>query len=164
MYILDSNVLISAKNLHYAFDIAPGFWEWLDGQLGIRTVCSVEEVFGEITKGDDELVGWASNHKPRFEAHSEDSAACLKVLSKWVLARPYTRAAVDKFLRSADLHVIAFAMAHNHTVVTHEKSEPNSKKSVKIPDVCLAHKVDVIGPFEMMRRERARLVLPPRNN
>jgi hypothetical protein len=163
VYILDSNVLIAAKNLHYAFDIVPGFWEWLDGQLAVRTVCSVEEVFSEISKGDDELVGWASNHKPRFEPHSEDSAECLKLLSRWALAQPYTRAAVDKFMGSADLHVIAFAMAHNHTVVTHEKSEPTSKRSIKIPDVCLAHNVEVMGPFEMMRQERARLVLPPRN-
>jgi hypothetical protein len=162
VYILDSNVLISAKNLHYAFDIVPGFWDWLDSQLGVRTVCSVEQVFGEISKGDDELVAWAANHKARFEPLSEASVECLKTLTKWALAQQYKPAAIDKFLSSADLHVIAFAMAHNHTVVTHEKSEPASKKSVKIPDACHAFNVDVMGPFEMMRRESARLVLPPR--
>jgi Domain of unknown function (DUF4411) len=30
MYLLDSDVLISAKNLHYAFDLVPGFWSWLE--------------------------------------------------------------------------------------------------------------------------------------
>ena len=25
-YLLDANVLISAKNLHYGFDFCPGFW------------------------------------------------------------------------------------------------------------------------------------------
>ena len=30
MFLVDSNVLIEAKNRYYAFDIAPGFWKWLD--------------------------------------------------------------------------------------------------------------------------------------
>ena len=29
-YLVDANVLIEAKNRYYAFDIAPGFWKWLD--------------------------------------------------------------------------------------------------------------------------------------
>lgn len=29
-YLIDANVLIEAKNRYYAFDIAPGFWKWLD--------------------------------------------------------------------------------------------------------------------------------------
>lgn len=36
-YLLDTNVFIAAKNLHYGFDICPGFWSWLDqvGRAGI---------------------------------------------------------------------------------------------------------------------------------
>jgi hypothetical protein len=28
-YLLDANVFIQAKNLHYGFDFCPGFWDWL---------------------------------------------------------------------------------------------------------------------------------------
>ncbi len=28
-YLVDSDVLITAKNLYYAFDICPGFWKCL---------------------------------------------------------------------------------------------------------------------------------------
>jgi len=28
-YLLDANVFISAKNLHYGLDFCPAFWEWL---------------------------------------------------------------------------------------------------------------------------------------
>jgi len=28
-YLLDANVFISAKNLHYGMDFCPAFWEWL---------------------------------------------------------------------------------------------------------------------------------------
>jgi hypothetical protein len=32
-FCFDSNVLIEAKNGPYAFDIAPGFWSWLDSLI-----------------------------------------------------------------------------------------------------------------------------------
>ena len=28
-YLLDANIFIQAKNLHYGFDFCPAFWEWL---------------------------------------------------------------------------------------------------------------------------------------
>ena len=28
-YLLDADVLIGAKNLHYGFDFCPAFWDWL---------------------------------------------------------------------------------------------------------------------------------------
>ena len=28
-YLLDSNVFIEAKNLHYGLDFCPAFWDWL---------------------------------------------------------------------------------------------------------------------------------------
>lgn len=28
-YLVDSNVFIQAKNLHYGFDFRPAFWDWL---------------------------------------------------------------------------------------------------------------------------------------
>ena len=28
-YLLDSNVFMAAKNLHYGLDFCPAFWDWL---------------------------------------------------------------------------------------------------------------------------------------
>ena len=28
-YLVDANVFIQAKNLHYGFDFCPAFWDWL---------------------------------------------------------------------------------------------------------------------------------------
>lgn len=28
-YLLDADVFIAAKNLHYGLDFCPAFWEWL---------------------------------------------------------------------------------------------------------------------------------------
>ena len=31
-YLLDADVFIRAKNLHYGLDFCPAFWDWLVGQ------------------------------------------------------------------------------------------------------------------------------------
>jgi len=61
------------------------------------------------------------------------------------------------FLQGADYWLIAHAIAHSHTVVTHEK--PSDGRKVKIPNVCVGHGIRCVTPFEMLRSERARFVL-----
>ncbi|MDR1512548.1 MAG: DUF4411 family protein [Propionibacteriaceae bacterium] len=59
----------------------------------------------------------------------------------------------------ARLQLIAYAHAHGHTVATHEKSRPEAKKTIMIPDACKALGVDCVDPFRMLRDEKARFVL-----
>ena len=59
-YLLDSNVFIQAKNLHYGFDFCPAFWDWLDVNNEWGKVFSVEKVGDELVAGSDELAEWAS--------------------------------------------------------------------------------------------------------
>lgn len=48
MFLLDANVLIEAKNRYYAFDIAPGFWRWLENAHSRGVACSIERVREEL--------------------------------------------------------------------------------------------------------------------
>lgn len=41
-YLLDSDVFIQAKNLHYGFDFCPAFWAWIDERHAAGTVFSIE--------------------------------------------------------------------------------------------------------------------------
>jgi len=79
-------------------------------------------------------------------------------VSTWAMGQSYSPRAVELFSQGADSYLVAYAHAHNMTVVTHEKPE-NSKSIVKIPNACVALGVHFITPFEMLRRERARFVL-----
>ena len=54
-YLLDANVFIQAKNLHYGFDFCPAFWDWLIRQNQAGEVFSIEKVGSELLAGDDEL-------------------------------------------------------------------------------------------------------------
>jgi hypothetical protein len=46
-YLLDSNVFIQAKNLHYGFDFCPVFWEWIGQSHAAGTVFSIDKVADE---------------------------------------------------------------------------------------------------------------------
>jgi Domain of unknown function (DUF4411) len=58
----------------------------------------------------------------------------------------------------ADYYLVAQALAHGATVVTHEKAAA-TVRSIKIPSVCIGLDVKCMTPFEMLRHERARFVL-----
>ena len=59
---------------------------------------------------------------------------------------------------SADLKLIAHAMASGATVVTREQPAPDSKKKIKIPDACNAFGVNWTDPFSLYRTLGMRLV------
>ena len=81
-YLLDANVLIQAKNLHYGFDFCPAFWDWLIENNIAKRVFSVEKVGDEINAGDDELADWALNRGAGFFL-KPDAAILPAVLRKY---------------------------------------------------------------------------------
>ena len=48
VYVVDSDVLITAKNLYYAFDICPGFWRCLLHHHRRGRVFSIDPVRREL--------------------------------------------------------------------------------------------------------------------
>lgn len=58
-YLLDADVFIRAKNLHYGLDFCPAFWEWLIQSNADGTVFSIEKVGDEVQALTDELSEWA---------------------------------------------------------------------------------------------------------
>lgn len=47
-YLLDANIFIQAKNLHYGFDFCPAFWDWPVENNGAGRVFSIEKVGDEL--------------------------------------------------------------------------------------------------------------------
>lgn len=161
MYLVDANVLIEAKNRYYAFDIAPGFWAWLDHAHARGTVFSIERVGEELRHGDDELAEWAKTHRSFFYPIDQPTTSFFTRLSAWAQSRNFTQAALDEFSAdAADYLLVAFAAAHTCTVVTHETAGSGSRKRVKIPDACQALDVTWVNTFEMLRRTGVILELP----
>ncbi|WZH53398.1 MAG: DUF4411 family protein [Nocardioides alkalitolerans] len=161
MYLLDANAFMEASRLYYAFDIAPGFWSWLGDPALAGQVASIEAVKDEITAGTGDLVAWARARPPSFWlTDTADVVSAMAELSAWATdpARQYRQEAKDEFLDSADYKLIAHAMAIGGVVVTRERPAPESKKRIKIPDVCDAFGVDWTDPFSLYRTLGMRLV------
>jgi hypothetical protein len=74
------------------------------------------------------------------------------------MGQKYEPAAVNTFLQVADYYLVAHALAHGYTVVTHEKAS-QSLKRIKIPEVCIGLNIKIMSPYEMLRHERARFIL-----
>jgi hypothetical protein len=160
-YLLDSDVFIQAKNLHYGFDFCPAFWDWIDHQAATAAVLSIEKVRDELIGGGDDLTTWAQQRGDEFFLRPDaDVLTSLRTASAWANGAGYEPAAVNIFLQAADYYLVAHAHAGNHVVVTHEVPSPSTKK-IKIPDACIGMGVKCMSPFEMLRTERARFVLPP---
>jgi len=94
-YLLDANVFIQAKNLHYGLDFCPGFWDWLLQKHASNELFSIEKVGDELTAGDDELSNWADERGTTF--FLKPDAAILPALgtvSTWATNQQYDSAAV----------------------------------------------------------------------
>jgi hypothetical protein len=157
-YLLDSDVLIQAKNLHYGFDFCPAFWAWIDERHATGAVFSIEKVGDELKAGADDLASWASSRPELFLKPDSAVIPSLQTVSQWATNGAYSPAAVSTFLQVADYYLIAHAHAHQHIVVTHEVVAHGTKK-IKIPNACIDLGVKCMTPFEMLRLETARFVL-----
>lgn len=158
-YLLDANVFMSAKNLHYGLDFCPAFWDWLAHKGNTGTVSSIDKVADEIEAGQDELSDWARNHgHTLFRRTPPALAPQFTQVSTWATGQQYTPAAINTFLQIADFYLIAHALAGNHVVVTHEHPS-NSLNRIKIPDACVGLGVRFMTPYQMLRIEQARFVL-----
>jgi hypothetical protein len=159
-YLLDANVFVQAKKLHYGLDFCPAFWEWLIEENAAGRVVSIEKVSDEIEAGADELWDWAKARGNGFFLKPDAALpAALARVSTWATTQNYEPAAVNTFLQVADYYLVGHALAHGNTVVTHEIPS-TSKKRIKIPDACIGLNVKCVTPFEMLRTSKARFVLP----
>jgi hypothetical protein len=160
-YLLDANVFIQAKKLHYGFEFCPAFWDWLIRENAAGRVFSIEKVGDEVEAGQDELSVWASQRESGFFlAPGPETLPAMTTVSRWAFGQQYEQAAVNTFLQLADYYLVVYALTHGHTVVTHEIPSASTKR-IKIPDACVGLGVRCVTPFEMLRNSRARFVLGP---
>jgi hypothetical protein len=158
-YLLDADVFIRAKNLHYGLDFCPAFWDWLVAENAAGNLFSVEKVGDEVQAVADELSDWAAARGSDFFLRPDPTVfPALASVSSWAAGHRYEPSAVSTFLQVADYYLVAQALAGEHTVVTHEIPSATTRK-IKIPDACIGLGIKCMTPFEMLRTERARFVL-----
>ena len=153
-YVLDANVFIESAKNHYAFDIAPRFWEALILHSNGGRIQSIDRVKAEIDRMKDQLADWAEKQFPHAFASTDDGAviAAFGNLMNWVQAQAqYKDEAKAEFATVADGWLIAYAMTSGRIVVTHEQLNPHIRRKVPIPNICQEFGVPFINSFEMLR-------------
>ncbi len=153
-YLLDANVFIQAHRFYYPMDVFPIFWDWLKRENEKESIFSLDMIFDELKIGEDGLADWCNKlNRDNWFLSSEDEITQnnLSTIADWVLMQDYKETAKAEFLSVADPWLIAKAKTDNMTVVTQEKSDPNSKRKIFIPDVCMAFDVNFINTVDLLR-------------
>ena len=156
-YLVDSDVLITAKNLYYAFDLCPGFWKSLLHYHGEGRVFSVDRVRSELLAGrsTEDLVQWVKNDVPGeffLAVDTDEVARVYTEVMMWIQRHSrYSDQARAKFATGADGWLVACAQVRGATVVTNERPAPESRRGVKLPEVCDEFEVPWQNTFVMLR-------------
>ena len=162
-YLLDSDTLISAKNDWYRFSFCPAFWDWILKSNSGGLVFSIEAIEIELKRGNDNLAAWVRGQASRIFLKPDTNVTnAAALVSAWVSAQTqFTPAARNEFFAAADYWLCAHGLAYGYTVVTRERPDPNSRRKVKIPDVCNALGIAWSSPFAMLEKESAQFRLSP---
>jgi hypothetical protein len=156
IYIVDTNFFIQAHRSFYPLDVAVGFWDRVRLLADEGKIISIDKVRAEIYKNDDELKQWCELNLPAAFFHSTKNISIhYSNVINWANDKrdQYTLAALTQFMdiEEADPWLVSYAISTGFTVVTQEESAPQSKKSIKIPDVCQVFNVQYLKPIDMFR-------------
>ncbi len=155
-YLIDSDVLITAKNRYYAFSICPGFWDSVLHGHSLGHIHSIDRVKQELLLGrhDDDLVRWVGQSVPAgffLDSNVEEVVTTFTRVMLWVTRHAqYYDEAKANFASGADGWLVAHGMASGKTVVTNEQPRPESRSQIKLPDVCNAFSVNFEDTFAML--------------
>ena len=156
LYILDANVIITAKDSYYAMDQVPEFWPWLVHQAAQNHLKMPMEILEEVSAGpnkDDLFHKWRKD-KETTRALLLDEEADPEVLQR-VIDEGYDASLTDDELITIgkDPFLVAYALnGPDRTVVTTEVSAPAKRRqNRKVPDVCAQFNVPCINTFRLTR-------------
>ncbi|PKD20589.1 DUF4411 family protein [Salegentibacter salarius] len=158
-YLLDTNYFIQAHRSYYPLDVVESFWVRTKELAKNGHIISIDKVKKEIydkASHEDELKIWCGDNLENEFFNSTDIALPQYIqIVQWVnsMRHQYHDSAIEEFLQAdlADPWLVAYAMKENLVIVTYEKSAPDSKKRVKIPEVCNRFGVRFIDTIGMMR-------------
>lgn len=153
-FLIDTNVFIDSKNFSYNFDYCRIFWDFLLTLHDNGLIYSIDKVKNEICNKEDPLCKWVKEELPAtfFESEYTSMANYAKLIN-WSMSLDITDKAKSDFASQdkADAFLIAHAMTHDFTIITHEKASGGlPKKRILIPDAAAIHGVDTLTLFEFL--------------
>lgn len=152
-FLIDSNVFINAKYFHYNFNYCKMFWDYLVDLHKNDIVFTINSVKKELMAKPDEISHWINHEVPAsFFLDEMSSMANYAKLMNWSQKLDVIDKAKEDFASQskADAFLIAHAMTHNFSIITHERSQPGAKKRIMIPNAADAHGVNTLTIYEFL--------------
>ncbi len=156
LYIVDSNFFIQAHRAYYPIDVIQSFWTKVKQLANEGKIKSIDKVKTEIYSHEDELKVWCEENLPDdFFLDTSSTLDDYAEIVVWAnsMSDFYRPLAIQEFLSAdlADPWLVAYAKANGCTIVTYEKSEPNRKSRIKIPEVCNQFGVKYLNTVDLLR-------------
>jgi len=154
-YVLDANVFIQSHKGHYAFDLAPGFWESLIKHSNEGRIVSIDWVRNELKNKNDILSEWIKKEFTQAftSTDRQDVISAYSEIMNWVNNHnQYLDYAKEDFASHADPWLIAYALSTGYILVTEEIYDAKIKRKIPIPNVCKEFNVEYLHTFDMLRR------------
>ncbi len=136
LYLLDANVLITAKNLYYEFGRVDQYWEWLAYQAEQGRAKVPVEIYEEITAGTDQLSAWAKDNKASLILEEDVDIALVQRVIIEGYAPDLTDIEIEVIGRDPFLIAYALTDVGNRVVVTTEVRSNKQRHNRSIPSVC----------------------------
>ncbi len=154
-YLLDANVFIQAHRLYYPFDVFPGFWSWLEQENKADSIGTIDWVCAEIKAGDDQLSEWMKNlDSDEWVLKCDDETTqqnYARIADQIMGNTHYTQPAKEEFFDLADSWLVAKSRALGITIVTEERSNPQKRNQIYIPDICKMYGIPCINTISLIR-------------
>ncbi len=159
LYLIDSSVLITAKNTYYPIDRVPEFWSWLRHNGNEGYVKIPLEIWEEIEDGPkdgdkDALLAWLQEDgcKEALLLEEEADIDLVRRVTDEGYAVDLTDDEIEQMGRDPFLIAYAFAAPAERCVVTTEVSRPGRQRQNRhIPDVCNTLGIPCCDTFQLIR-------------
>ncbi|WP_270725874.1 DUF4411 family protein [Shimia sp. Alg240-R146] len=156
MFLIDANVLITAKNTYYPLEHIPQFWTWLIHQGEANTIKMPREIYDEVSGGSDDLAEWIKCEDAK-NALLLDEDADLALVQQAL--RDGYQSDDAKFTDSElikvgrDAFLVGYGLVDDsRTVVTKEVSKRTKRLgATRLPDACDDCSVRWCDDFTMYR-------------
>lgn len=162
-YLFDANIFIQSHNLHYHPSYCIGFWDWVVLGHHAELFYSIDKVQKELIKppnSTDELSALLRNNaipSSIFLATITDKQVMKNYaqIMTWAYSNShFNQKAKDDFAQAdtADAYLIAMAMTYGFDIVTDERSNPQAKARILIPDAANAFNVRCLTLPMLLRK------------
>lgn len=159
VYVVDTNFFIQAYRSYYPLDVAPSFWKKVKQLADDGKIISIDKVKSEIYKNEDDLKHWCEDNLPtNFFKDSTVVISEYGQVATWAASKSghYSSVALSEFFSAdeADAWLVSYCLASPTTriVVTYEKSRPEMKRKIQIPEACNPFGISFVDTIEMLRQ------------